>query len=282
MAGAIARAAEATGADFDYLLAQARLESALDPAARARTSSAEGLYQFIDSTWLSTLDRHGERLGYAGVAGAIETRGGRSAVSDPANAAAIMALKFDPHASAMMAGALAQDNRAQLMNVLGREPDATELYMAHFLGAAGAGRFLTALAQDPTAAAAALMPQAASANRSIFYGPGGASRSLGEVMGLMRGRMQTAMAAGGALPSSFDSSPSARFASAARDWASPAGMTGTGGARLGVGAVAGAQGAPPQQRPSMADLLHASFATGDRPMPAHVRGAYDRLKAMNL
>ncbi|MCX7676587.1 MAG: transglycosylase SLT domain-containing protein, partial [Alteraurantiacibacter sp.] len=56
---AIARAAQATGTDFSYLLAQARIESGLNPAARARTSSASGLFQFIDQTWLATLDRHG-------------------------------------------------------------------------------------------------------------------------------------------------------------------------------------------------------------------------------
>ena len=44
--GAIARAATRTGVDFDYLLAQARLESGLDPSAKAQTSSATGLYQF--------------------------------------------------------------------------------------------------------------------------------------------------------------------------------------------------------------------------------------------
>ena len=48
--GAIARASESTGVDFDYLLAQARLESGLNPDAKARSSSATGLYQFIDST----------------------------------------------------------------------------------------------------------------------------------------------------------------------------------------------------------------------------------------
>ena len=48
---AIARAATRTGVDFDYLLAQAKLESGLDPSAKAGTSSATGLYQFIDSTW---------------------------------------------------------------------------------------------------------------------------------------------------------------------------------------------------------------------------------------
>ena len=60
---AIAHASQRTGVDFSYLLAQARIESGLDPQAEARTSSASGLFQFIDQTWLSTLDRHGAALG---------------------------------------------------------------------------------------------------------------------------------------------------------------------------------------------------------------------------
>jgi len=50
---AIKEAAEKTGAGFDYLLRTARRESSLQPAAQASTSSARGLYQFIDSTWLT-------------------------------------------------------------------------------------------------------------------------------------------------------------------------------------------------------------------------------------
>jgi soluble lytic murein transglycosylase-like protein len=64
--GAIARAAAATGVDFNYLLAQARLESGLDPSARATTSSAAGLYQFTGSTWLAMLDKHGAAYGVPG------------------------------------------------------------------------------------------------------------------------------------------------------------------------------------------------------------------------
>ena len=60
---AIARAAAATHVDFGYLLGQARLESGLDPQARARTSSATGLYQFTRSAWLDALARHGADIG---------------------------------------------------------------------------------------------------------------------------------------------------------------------------------------------------------------------------
>lgn len=120
---AIRDAANRTGVDFDYLLAQAKMELSLDPEAKAPSSSASGLYQFINSTWLSVLDRHGASLGFENEAAAIETRGGKSRITDPSQRGAIMALRFDAGASAMMAAALAQDNRDALMPVLGREPD---------------------------------------------------------------------------------------------------------------------------------------------------------------
>ena len=181
---AIQRASQATGVDFAYLLGEARLESSLNPNARAGTSSAAGLYQFTQRTWLHTLDRHGAVHGMGWAGDAIS--GGR--VSDPALRATIMDLRYDPDAAALMAGELANDNRVALTSVLGREPDAGELYLAHFLGSDGAGRFLTALAADPAQSAAALFPAAAGANRAIFYDGAGAPRSLGAVMDLLRSK----------------------------------------------------------------------------------------------
>ena len=60
---AIARASARTGVDFSYLLAQARIESGLDPQAEARTSSASGLFQFIDGTWLRAIRDFGAHFG---------------------------------------------------------------------------------------------------------------------------------------------------------------------------------------------------------------------------
>ena len=50
IAGAIKQAAGTTGASFQYLLATAKMESDFNPTAGASTSSAHGLYQFIDQT----------------------------------------------------------------------------------------------------------------------------------------------------------------------------------------------------------------------------------------
>jgi hypothetical protein len=191
---AIANAANATGVDFGYLLAQARLESGLDPRARARTSSAAGLYQFTGQTWLGTLARHGADHGLDWAGEAVG-----NAATNPALRNRLLALRHDPQLSALLAGDLANDNRAALMQTLGREPDNAELYLAHFLGAEGAGRFLSGLASNPDASAAALLPKAAAANRAIFYAPGGAPRSLAGVMDLLRSRLDAA-GSGTALP----------------------------------------------------------------------------------
>ncbi len=61
--GAIRQAAQSTGISFEYLLTTAQIESNLNPSAQASTSSAKGLYQFIDQTWLGTMKQDGAALG---------------------------------------------------------------------------------------------------------------------------------------------------------------------------------------------------------------------------
>lgn len=276
---AIARAAERTGVDFDYLLAQARLESGLDPTARARTSSAAGLYQFLGGTWLNMLEQHGAENGLGWAAQAIE----RGRVADPSMRSQIMALRFDPQASALMAAELASDNRDALRPVLGRDPDASELYLAHFLGQAGASQFLNALRDDPGQSAASLFPAAAAANRPIFYGAGGA-RSVGAVMDVLRGKVATAM---------NQTTPEPAFAAETETSGAssePWGMALQEYARWKAGASLPspepgsvlAQSGP--TRPSMAETLDHAFGLSDRTAsaPAYVRQAYDRLKGLGL
>ena len=271
---AIARASQATGMDFDYLLAQAKLESSLDPSAKAPTSSAAGLYQFTQGTWLQTLDRHAGRHGMEWADAAIN--GGR--VSDPAMRAQIMALRYDPQASALMAAELASDNRAGLSAQLGRDPDPAELYLAHFLGIGGATTFLSALQADPGQSAAALMPKAAAANRAIFYDAGGAPRSVAGVMDLLRNKVANAMEGA--------SGPDAMHAGGA--WAvmdAPAAPAAPGVIPASAGPIqrqfltAQAQAPAAPARPSMADVLRDTFAAGGdtASAPAFVRAAYDKL-----
>lgn len=260
---AIARAAQASGVDFSYLLAQARMESGLDPAARAATSSASGLYQFTNATWMQTLARHGAEAGLPWV-------------TDPSRRAEAMALRFDPEVSSLMAASLAGDNKAALTTSLGHEPDAAELYLAHFLGPDGASRFLDALAADPSQSAAALLPAAAGANRGIFLRADGSARSVSEVMGLVRSRLFAAMEGEG------DAFPAIAASSAAASQTVPAGPV----AQAFHAAAAQASPLPGAPQASMAQVLEQAFALGSpeasSTLPAHVRSAYARLSALGL
>lgn len=189
---AIAQAASSTGVDFGYLMAQAKSESGLDPTAQASGSSAAGLFQFLDQSWLGVLKKHGGDYGMGWAADRISFQHGRWRVTDPSMKQAIFALRKDPNASALMAGAFASDNASGLSQALGRQPSATDLYFAHFLGLKSATRFLQAADASPQASAAALFPREASANTHIFYTHGGAPRSLSEVYALMSRKLDGA------------------------------------------------------------------------------------------
>lgn len=169
---AIRRASNLTGVDADFLVRTARRESAMNPSARASTSSAAGLFQFIEQTWLATVKQHGAKHGYGQYADLIYRGGdGRWRVEGSARNV-VLDLRFDPQAASTMAGELTASNAAYLRGRTGQEPGAGDLYAAHFLGPAGAAQLMEAMAQRPGSSAASLFPQAASANRSIFFRSG--------------------------------------------------------------------------------------------------------------
>lgn len=179
---AIYNASSATGVDFNYLFNQARVESSLNPDAKARTSSATGLYQFIEQSWLGVVSKHGNEHGLGWAASAI-TRGsdGRYRVADPAMRSAILDMRRDPQASAAMAAEFASDNRDHLEKRLGHKVESVDLYLAHFLGPGGATKFLRHHDASTDASAATLFPAAARSNRGVFYNRDGSARSLADV-----------------------------------------------------------------------------------------------------
>lgn len=164
---AIETASASTGVNFAYLVQQAGVESSFNPDAKARSSSATGLYQFIESTWMKMVDRYGEKYG-------IE--------SETMSRAEILSLRKDPKLASFMAAELAQENESVLERHWGGEIGATELYLAHFLGAGSAAAFLNARDESPMEPAAYLFPDAAASNRAVFYdSASGRARSLDEV-----------------------------------------------------------------------------------------------------
>jgi len=193
VAGAIQRAAQATGASFEYLLATAKVESNFNPNLKAKSSSATGLFQFIEQTWLGMMKNAGQALGFGNYADAItRNSSGRYQVSDPQLRNEIMQLRKDPAANAAMAGAFTQRNAAALKQRIGRKPTDGELYMAHFFGTGGAGQLINAARDRPQATAADLFPAAARANKSIFYDRQNNARSVAGVYSELNRRYQVA------------------------------------------------------------------------------------------
>jgi hypothetical protein len=198
VATAIQQAARTTGANFEYLLATAKVESGLNPKLSAKTSSARGLFQFIEQTWLGTLKQAGPEHGYARYANAItRTRSGKYVVTDPNLRRQILDLRKDPTANAVMAGVFTRKNASVLSSRLGRPPTEGELYVAHFFGVGGAARLISLAENNPQAKADQLFPGAARANKPIFYDKQGNARSVAGVYAELVRRYDVARAAPG-------------------------------------------------------------------------------------
>jgi hypothetical protein len=205
---AIDEAAGATGIPAGYLYTVAKKESSLNPKAQASTSSAGGLFQFIDKTWERTLEKHGDKYGYG--------------PDTP---------KTDARANALMAAEFTKENAAVLRSS-GIPVNSKTLYLAHFAGAEGATKLLRAGSE---AEAADVLPAAAKANPTIFYS-GGASRTVGQVVGRLTAGFNAdaqppkqVAAAGGATAS--DAEEDIPSATGGTQVASAGGGAGRGGAK---------------------------------------------------
>ena len=268
---AIARAATRTGVDFNYLLGQAKLESGLNANARAGTSSASGLYQFIDQSWLAVVKKHGAEHGLGWAADSIgHTAGGRMTVTDGATRSAILALRNNPEVASLMAAEHASDNADALQSTLGRSTTGTDLYMAHFLGLGGAKQFLSAMQTNPDRTAASMFPAAARANRNVFYEKDGSARSLSEVYERFATKLGNGAAAGG------NPLPAMQFAAQSLEMDGATVVTGNG--ESAGDALAWANATMGRFQPSNTAAMQS--ATLLRPSPDTARLAYMMLASM--
>lgn len=182
---AVERAAARTGANFSFLMEKAAAESNFNTKAKSKSSSATGLFQFIESTWLKMIKEHGHKYGLGSLAEKIEMKGGRPCVDDCDTRNAILSLRKNPEIAALMAGELTENNEQYLKAHTKGDVGETELYLAHFLGAGGAAKFLNGRAYDGDRPAAALFVREARANKSIFFDRAtGEARSLNEIYDL--------------------------------------------------------------------------------------------------
>ena len=147
-----------------YLQSIAMIESGGNTNAKAKTSSAAGLFQFTDATWKDMTKKMGKDY----------------SLED----------KTDPAKATEVAEFFTKLQKTQLEKGTGKEANSTDMYMAHFLGAGGATSFLNALGKDPSKSAAEHVgKKAADANIGIFYDQSGKPRSLDEVYKLMESKI---------------------------------------------------------------------------------------------
>ena len=161
---AIQDAADETGVSYEFMMGMAYQESTFNPNAKAGTSSATGLYQFIDGTWGDMVNKYGDQYGL--------TPDGRT----------------DPRQSAVAGALFAKENGDFLRSRIGREPTPTDLYAAHFLGRGGAGQLLSA--PGNAVAANVAKPAQVRANRAVFYNRDGSPRTVDDVYRFMQTKVE--------------------------------------------------------------------------------------------
>ncbi|HEX9491599.1 MAG TPA: hypothetical protein VF930_15040 [Stellaceae bacterium] len=179
---AIAHATEVVGVDAAYMTAVAARESGFDPVVRAQGTTATGLYQFTEDTWLRALKLFGVRHGLTELAQQITIDEYGDVSVRPGARAKLLQLRNDPKLSALMAAELARDNKARLEHLLGRDVSPAETYLAHFLGVGQAARIIAAAHSKPHVSGARLLPAAARSNPAVFA-PAGHVASAGAIVG---------------------------------------------------------------------------------------------------
>ncbi|MGJ0425536.1 transglycosylase SLT domain-containing protein [Methylocystis sp.] len=163
----VVKAAQTTEMDPALLMAIADKESNFSSTAKARTSSASGLFQFVEKTWLKAMKTFGWRHGHGETAAVIASDD--SARVSGQKRARILGLRNDPYLSAVLAAEMLKKDSSRIAEKLGRPLTRGETYLIHFLGPDDAERFMRTMDEAPHTSAASLLPRPARANRPIFY-----------------------------------------------------------------------------------------------------------------
>ena len=136
---------------------------------KAATSSAEGLFQFIEKTWLEMIRDFGPKYGMEFAAASVETANGQVAIPSEQTREWVLSLRRNPYLSAVMAAEMLKRDKAKLERRIGRSLERSELYLMHFLGAESAGKLLELVSGKPKQSAPKVFPAAAKANRTLFF-----------------------------------------------------------------------------------------------------------------
>jgi hypothetical protein len=185
-----------TGVEFSFLMELAATESSFDPTSIAPKTTAAGLYQFKDETWLEAVRKYGKKYGMGVYAAHIEdytdnAGNNRLRIHDPVMYEYVLALRHNPRISALLAAEYVKHNRERLSDTLDREPGHTELYLTHLFGTTGAISFLKTLYETPDRIADEIFPKAAKNNQAIFRPKRSKPRTVAEIYQMFQRKFNT-------------------------------------------------------------------------------------------
>jgi hypothetical protein len=167
---AMQMASKRTDVSVAYLL---HLEANFDPQVKSGSSSAAGLFQFIEQTWLSLIYTYGADYGWGAYGNQISCTGGLCTIKGEVDRLRILELRYDAMTATFFAAEFARQNKDYLEHELGEAINDSQLYLAHLLGPSGALRLIKTMRSEPESAAKTLFPQAAKANKPLFFAADG-------------------------------------------------------------------------------------------------------------
>jgi len=169
---AIEEASKRVGVDAGILTAFAYKESTFEAGAKASTSSAAGLFQFLKGTWKQVVGAYGDMYG----------------VSQDAS-------PLDPLAAAIMGAAFIKHEIYPSISKVVPNPTVTDLYLGHFMGPSAGAHWLKNYKDNPNALAYLDWPDAAASNQWVYYDKGGNPRTYAEIYSIFTGSMSAVEAA---------------------------------------------------------------------------------------
>lgn len=189
-AGAIRMAAQKNNTDFGYMMELASAESGFSHDIKASTSSATGLYQFIESTWHTMIASYGGKYALGDLSGQVtiymDDYGRQQArMANPFIRQQTLELRKHPALSSLFGTDFQNENLAKQQCYVDGGISRTDRYLAHFLGAHDSIYFINQMRQQPDKSSVATFPEAAEYNEPVFYDMKGKKtyreRSLSEV-----------------------------------------------------------------------------------------------------
>ena len=195
---AVRHAAKVVGVDYGFMMELAQSESGFKTDIKADTSSATGLFQFTDSTWLTILYKDGAKYGLDDIVKNIEVKKNKAGdvidakINDPLIEKYALDLRKDPRINSLMGAEFVKENKEILQAALPKQQiNRTDQYVAHFLGAGQAVDFLSQMKKNPDGVASDSFPAAAGSNEGVFKKPDGTSRTFKEVYEFFKKKFYT-------------------------------------------------------------------------------------------